>query len=79
MRTLRKLRAASLLVGRRDLSSFPANSRCAAVNSSDRKCVLGLRSEQRPRGPRAVAQLALDERQDLGIPVGSMPLQLCSE
>jgi hypothetical protein len=78
MRTFRKLRAASLFVSRRHPSSFPANSRCDAVHSGRRKCALGLRSEQRLRAC-AVAQLALDGRKDIAIPVGSMPLQPCSE
>src|SRR6516162_7921047 len=37
---------------------------------------LGLRSGDRPQRLCTVAQLALDARKDLGIPVGSMPVQL---
>jgi hypothetical protein len=38
--------------------------------------VPGLQSGDRPQRLCTVAQLALDARKDLGIPVGSMPVQL---
>jgi hypothetical protein len=56
--------------------SFPGNSRYAAAHSGGRERALGLRSGDRPQRLCTVAQLALDARKDLGIPVGSMPVQL---
>ena len=47
-------------------SSFPTNSRYAAVHSGDRERAIGPRSEGRPEGLRAVARLTLDGRKDLG-------------
>lgn len=46
MRTLRKLRAASLFVRRRHPPSFPANSRYAAAHNIGRERAIGLRSEE---------------------------------
>ena len=56
--------------------SFPGNSRYAAAHSTGRERALGLRSGDRPQRLCTVAELALDARKDLGIPVGSMPAQL---
>src|SRR5262245_1713570 len=51
---------------------LPGNSRYAAAHSAGRERALGLRSGDRPQRLCTVAQLALDARKDLGIPVGSI-------
>ena len=61
---------------RRRPAPFSSNSRYAAAHSGGRERALGLRSGDRPQRLCTVAQLALDARKDLGIPVGSMPVQL---
>jgi hypothetical protein len=55
---------------RRNLGRFHA------AHSAGRERALGLRSGDRPQRLCTVAELALDARKDLGIPVGSMPVQL---